>query len=655
MECCCCHTGHTHTQVEKDWSFKLFIQEYWRPLVSLLMLVGGISMHAWDVEFFRYNNVAFFWYVIAYLPVGIPVLQEGWERICKKDFFNEFTLMSLAVIGAFYIGDYPEAVSVMLFYSIGELFQNQAVNKAKRHIRSLLDVRPTVTTVVRENGLHTEHPSKVQVGEVIEIKAGERVPLDGKMLDESATFNTAALTGESIPRTIHRGEEVLSGMIPSDKTLRIQVTQPYDKSTLARILDLIQNATERKAPTEMFITKFAHVYTPIVFSIAVCVVLIPFIWSLIHPLFVFEFNDWLYRALVFLVISCPCALVISIPLSYFGGIGAASRQGILLKGGNYLDAIARINTVVFDKTGTLTKGVFGIQKISSATSLSETELIRLIASVERKSTHPIAKAIVHYAEKNNIHLDPVEDISEMAGYGLKACLKGKEMLVGNIRLLSDQTIEYPTELNTIAETLVVCAIERTYAGYISLSDMLKEDAIVAIQNLKTLNIQNIQILSGDKQPIVANFAKKLGIHKAYGDLLPEGKVEHMSQLKHIVGNRIAFVGDGMNDAPVLALSDVGIAMGNVGSDMAIETADIVIQTDQPTKVATAIQIGRYTRRIVWQNILLAMGIKLLVMALGASGLATLWEAVFADVGVTLLAVLNAMRIGNKINKHENYG
>lgn len=655
MECCCCHSEDDHKTVKKDLSFDTFIKEYWKPLTSLLMLCGGIIMNLFDIEFFKYNYVSFVWYIIAYLPVGVSVLKESWKRICKRDFFNEFTLMSIAAIGAFYIGDYPEAVSVMLFYSIGELFQEQAVNKAKRHISSLLDVRPKTTTVVRESKLFAEHPAKIQVGDIIEIKAGERISLDGVLLGEKATFNTAALTGESIPRTIRQGEDVLSGMIPSDKTIRIKVSKPYDKSTLARILDLIQNATERKAPTEMFITKFAHIYTPIVFGIAVLVVFIPFVWSFIHPEFIFVFNDWLYRALVFLVISCPCALVISIPLGYFGGIGAASRQGILFKGGNYLDAITKVNTVVFDKTGTLTKGVFEIQKVSSVDPFSKTDLLSLIASIETNSTHPIAKAIVQYAEKKNILFEPAKDISEIAGYGMKALFKGKEVLVGNIRLLTKYQIDYPTELNTITDTLIVCAIGQVYMGYISLSDELKEDAIEAIKRLKTLNIKNIQVLSGDKQQIVTNFAEKLGIGKAYGNLLPEGKVERLNLLKQDLNNRIAFVGDGMNDAPVLALSDVGIAMGGLGSDMAIETADVIIQTDQPTKVATAIKIGRYTRRIVWQNIFLAMGVKLLVMTLGASGMATLWEAVFADVGVALLAVLNAMRIGNKVNKDEQYG
>lgn len=652
MECSCCHTDYNYEHIEKEFSVRAFVDEYWKPLVSLVMLIGGISLSLLEIEFFRYKYFSLIWYITAYLPVGVPILRESWEHICKKDFFNEFTLMSMAAIGAFYIGDYPEAVSVMLFYSIGEILQERAVFKARRHINSLLDVRPKTVNVIKQDGLHIEHPSKVQIGDVIEIKAGERVPLDGTMLGEVATFNTAALTGESIPYIINYREEVLSGMIPSDKTIRIEVTKAYDKSTLAHILDLIQNAVERKAPTETFIARFARIYTPVVFGIAVLLVLIPFIWSFIYPEFTFVFNDWLYRALVFLVISCPCALIISIPLGYFGGIGAASRQGLLFKGSNYLDVISKVNTIVFDKTGTLTKGVFEIQSISSSTSLSEKELIKLIASIERSSTHPIAKAIIRYAEEKKIVFEPIDNITEIAGHGLKALMNGKEILVGNIRLLSDNKVEYPVGLNEITDTLVVCAVERIYAGYISLSDTLKEDATEAIRSLKTLNIRNIQVLSGDKQQIVTIFANRLGIDKAYGNLLPEGKVEHINQIKQNADNRVAFVGDGMNDAPVLALSDVGIAMGNLGSDMAIETADIIIQTDQPSKVATAIRISRHTRQIVWQNIIMAMSVKLLVMALGAFSLATLWEAVFADAGVALLAVLNATRIGNLVNKDE---
>ena len=397
-------------------------------------------------------------------------------------------------------------------------------------------------------------------------------------------------------------------------------------------MELVQNAAERKAPAELFIRKFARVYTPIVIILAVLIVLSPLVYSLVNPAFVFTFNDWLYRALVFLVISCPCALVVSIPLGYFGGIGAASRLGILFKGGNYLDAITKINTVVFDKTGTLTKGTFDVQACKSAGDISEEELVKLIASVESDSTHPIAKAVVNYAKEQNIERVTVTDTKEYAGFGLEATVGGIPVLVGNCRLLSKFDISFPQELLKMTDTIVVCAVGNRYAGYLLLADALKEDAKVAIDRLKALNIENIQILSGDKQSIVTNFAEKLGISKAYGDLLPEGKVKHLEELRQDEANRIAFVGDGMNDAPVLALSHVGIAMGGLGSDAAIETADVVIQTDQPSKVAVS----------------LAFGVKLLVLILGAGGIATLWEAVFADVGVALLAIMNAVRIQKMI-------
>ncbi len=437
-------------------------------------------------------------------------------------------------------------------------------------------------------------------------------------------------------------------MIVTDKVIRIKVTRPFDKSALARILELVQNASERKAPAELFIRKFARIYTPIVIGLAVLIVILPFVYSFIDTQFAFVFNDWLYRALVFLVISCPCALVVSIPLGYFGGIGAASRLGILFKGGNYLDAITKINTVVFDKTGTLTQGTFEVQECKSASGIKEKELIKLVASVESNSTHPIAKAIVNYAKLQNVELLPVTGTREFAGFGLEAMINGTPVLVGSCRLLSKFNIKYPAELLQITDTMVVCAIGTDYAGYLLLADTLKEDAKKAIDDLKMLHIKNIQILSGDKQSIVTNFAEKLGISKAYGDLLPEGKVKHLEELRQDEANRIAFVGDGMNDAPVLALSHVGIAMGGLGSDAAIETADVVIQTDQPSKVAEAIKVGKLTRRIIWQNVSLAFGVKLLVLILGAGGIATLWEAVFADVGVALLAIMNAVRIQKMI-------
>ena len=643
MSCnCCC--AHEHAPIEHIEKENSFLKDYWRILLSALLLFGGIAMNAMDIAFFHEKYVAFAWYVLAYLPVGLPVLKEAWESITQKDVFSEFTLMSIATLGAFYIGEYPEGVAVMLFYSLGELFQEKAVDKAKRNIGALLDVRPETATVIKEGEAVIENPREVEVGETIEVKAGERVPLDGIMLGEVAAFNTSALTGESVPRNIRKGEEVLAGMIATDKVVRVKVTRPFEKSALSRILELVQNASERKAPAEQFIRKFARVYTPIVTGLAVLIVLLPFLYSLIDAQFVFTFNDWLYRALVFLVISCPCALVVSIPLGYFGGIGAASRLGVLFKGGNYLDAVTQINTVVFDKTGTLTKGTFEVQSCQTQPGISEERLIQLAASAERNSTHPIAKAIVDYAGQRNIELIPTEEVTEIAGHGLETVMDGKRVLAGNTRLLSKYQIEYPKELQAIPDTIVVCAVGTEYAGYLLLSDTLKEDAFKAVEELKALNITNIQILSGDKQAIVTNFAKKLGITQAYGDLLPDGKVKHIEELRRDAGNQIAFVGDGINDAPVLALSNVGIAMGGLGSDAAIETADIVIQTDQPSKVATAIRAGRQTRRIIWQNISLAFGIKLLVLILGAGGLATLWEAVFADVGVALIAILNAIRI-----------
>ena len=646
--CSCC--AHTHEcapekHIEKKESI---FAEYWKVGLSFILLISGIIMNALELPFFREGYFSLIWYVVAYLPVGLPVMKEAWESMKDKDYFSEFTLMFVATLGAFYIGEYPEGVAVMLFYSVGELFQEKAVDKAKRNIGALLDVRPEEAAVVRDGRVIIENPQNVKVGETIEIKTGGRVPLDGMMLNEVAAFNTAALTGESVPRSIRMGEEVLAGMIVTDKVIRIKVIRPFDKSALARILELVQNASERKASAELFIRKFARVYTPIVIGLAVLIVLLPFIYSLITPQFFFTFNDWLYRALVFLVISCPCALVVSIPLGYFGGIGAASRLGILFKGGNYLDAVTKINTVVFDKTGTLTKGTFEVQFCNCESGVSEEELIRMIASVESSSTHPIAKAVVNYAGRRDIELSSVTDSKEYAGLGLEAAVNGIQVLAGNGRLLSKFQIEYPPELLSITDTIVVCAIGNKYAGYLLLSDSLKEDAKIAIQNLKALGIQNIQILSGDKQSIVSNFAEKLGISEAYGDLLPDGKVKHLEELRQHTENQVAFVGDGMNDAPVLALSNVGIAMGGLGSDAAIETADVVIQTDQPSKVAEAIKVGKLTRRIVWQNISLAFGVKLLVLILGAGGLATLWEAVFADVGVALIAIMNAVRIQKMI-------
>ena len=615
-----------------------------RIIASALLLFTGIGLSAADVVFFRNEGLRLAWYIVAYLPVGLPVIKEAWGEIVHGDIFNEFTLMTIATIGAFYIGEYPEGVAVMLFYSLGELFQERAVSRAKHSIRALLDVRPETATVIRNTQATVVNPREVRPGEVIEVKTGERVPLDGTLLNESAAFNTSALTGESLPRTLHEGEVVLAGMIATDKVVRLCVTKPFEDSALSRILTMVQEASERKAPAELFIRKFARIYTPAVTGLAALIVLLPWVWSLLQPSFGYVFNDWLYRGLVFLVISCPCALVVSIPLGYFGGIGAASKLGILFKGGNYLDAITKIDTIVFDKTGTLTQGTFEVKSCRCAKDVSETRLLQAVASAEQGSTHPIAKAIVRHTRQQGISLLPAGEVKEMAGFGLETTVDGADILVGNARLMEQHHIPCPTDLSGDEGTLILCAIDGRYAGCLCLADTLKDDALQAIRDLQALNIQNIQILSGDKQEIVTTFARRLGITQAYGNLLPDGKVKHIEQLKQDPARHIAFVGDGINDAPALALSHVGIAMGQLGSDAAIETADVVLQTDQPSKIATAIRAGRQTRSIVWQNIVLALGIKLAILILGACGLASLWAAVFADVGVAFLAILNAIRL-----------
>ena len=630
MSCTCCSHDHGHTAARHGQ--KDFIKEYGRIIGSGLLLAAG--------ALFR-SPVC---YLAAYLPVALPVLKEAREGLARREYFNEFTLMLIATLGAFAIGEYPEAVAVMLFYSVGEHLQERAVGKARRNIRALLDLRPEKAVVLRDGQALSISPQEVQTGEVIEVKAGGRVPLDGTLCNADASFNTAALTGESLPRRIKKGGEVPAGLIAVERTVRLRVIRSFAESALSRILRMVQEASERKAPAELFIRRFARIYTPVVTGLAVLIVLLPWLWSLCSGRFDYGFGDWLYRALVFLVVSCPCALVIGIPLSYFGGIGAASRRGILFKGGNYLDAIAHIDTVVFDKTGTLTRGEFDVQVCVPRPGISEEDLIRLAASAEQESTHPLAAALMRHVQARHISLLPVSEVEELAGFGIRATLDGRKISVGNIRLLEREGIACPPELREAEGTIVACTDEGRYIGFLILADTLKEDARQAIDGLKELNIKNIQILSGDKQSIVTTFARRLHIGQAYGDLLPEDKVKHIENLRLNGDSRIAFVGDGINDAPALALSNVGIAMGRWGSDAAIETADVVIQTDRPSRILTAIWAGRHTRRIVRQNILLALGVKIAVLALGAVGMATLWEAVFADVGVALLAVLNAMRI-----------
>lgn len=515
-----------------------------------------------------------------------------------------------------------------------------AVNRSKRSIKALLDVRPDTVTVLRNEKQQTVSPASVQIGEMIMIKPGEKVALDSTLLTDNASFNTAALTGESRPDTKRTGEAVLAGMINLDKVIELKVTTAFKDSKLSRILEMVQEATARKAPTQLLISRLAKVYTPIVFLLAIAICLLPYFFIQDY-----SFNQWLYRGMVFLVIACPCALTVSIPLGYFGGIGLASRNGILVKGANFLDVLTEINTVVSDKTGTLTKGVFKVQEVK--TTLVKSEFIEIVAALESNSTHPVAKAVVEYANEQSTKWlqTKVEEVEEISGHGLKGIVDNKTVLAGNLKLLQKFSISYPVELEQIVETIVVVAIGNQYTGYITIADEVKEDASQTVADLKVLGIETV-MLSGDKTTVVKKVADQLGITQAYGDLLPEGKVEKVQELKN-QGRKLAFVGDGVNDAPVIALADAGIAMGGMGSDATIETADIVIQNDQPHKIVSAIKIGKITKSIVWQNISLAMGVKIAVMLLGAGGIATLWEAVFADVGVALLAILNAYRIQGK--------
>lgn len=613
------------------------IKNFLKPTVSLLMLAGGIIMDATGAGLFDNGMVRLAWYIVAFLPVGLGVMREAWECAAEKDIFSEFMLMSVASVGAFVIGEYPEAVAVMLFYCIGEALQDMAVDKARDNIKSLMDFRPDRAVLVSGGRLRTVRPEEVKPGSVIEVKPGERVPLDGELTSGGAEFNTAALTGESVPRMIDTGGEVLAGMIATDSVARIKVTRPAGESAVSRILSMVEEASSRKAPAELFIRKFARIYTPVVIGLAFLTVVMPLLWSVVNPSFTYVFDDWFYRALIFLVISCPCALVISVPLSYFSGIGAASMRGILFKGGNYLDAMTHVDTVVFDKTGTLTRGVFSVVKVDSTDAKG---LLNVVAAMERNSNHPIAKAIVAHAKGGTAD---VTDVKDVPGYGMTATCGGDRWVAGTLRMLDREHVEYPRELADVPETIVACAKNGRYAGCILLADTLKDDAVKAIELLRRRGVGHIEILSGDKQALVDKVSAELRVDRGCGDLLPQGKLARIEELRR-EGRNVAFVGDGINDAPVLALSDVGVAMGGLGADMAIETADVVIQNDRPSMVAEAIRTGHSTRKVVRQNIVFAITVKILVMALGLAGMANLWGAVFADVGVALLAVLNATRI-----------
>lgn len=625
------HEGHDHAGAKQG-----LLIAFAPSLVSLSMLIAAIALDNWIPQEWFSGWIRVVCYVAAYAPVGLPVIKEALDSIRKGDIFSEFFLMSIATIGAFCIGEYPEAVAVMLFYSVGEAFQGMAVRRAKSDIRSLLDQRPDEVSVLVGNQPVRIKAETADIGQVIQLKPGEKLGLDGILLSDSAAFNTAALTGESVPDSKSKGDKVLAGMINLNTVSLVEVTARYTDSKLSKILELTQHATSQKAPTELFIRKFARVYTPIVVLLALMVCFLPALFTDNY-----QFSTWLYRALVFLVISCPCALVISIPLGYFGGIGAASRNGILVKGGNFLDKLAEIQNVVMDKTGTMTEGVFKVQEVVWNEGFSGEELLPLVNALESHSTHPVATAIRQYAGPVNPAITFL-DVEEIPGHGLKARVGDKLILAGNFRLLDLYDIPVPIDPEQIVHTVTAIAYDGRFAGYITIADKIKEGAQSAVAQLHQLNVSTT-MLSGDKSAVVRFVAEKLGIQHAYGDLLPEDKVRRVEEIKSR-NESIAFVGDGLNDAPVIALSDVGIAMGGLGSDATIETADVVIQDDKPGKIPMAIRIGKETRKIVWQNISFAFIVKALVLVMGAGGLATMWEAVFADVGVALLAILNATRI-----------
>lgn len=620
------------------------IQERWhendwiRAGISLVLLLGGLAFDYFIQPVWFQGLSRFAYYSIAYVPVGIPVWLKGIRLARKGEIFTEFTLMGIATIGAFYIREYPEGVAVMVFYAIGELFQDAAVNRVKRNIKALLDVRPSAASVFRGDRFQMIDPSLVQIGEVILVRKGERVALDGVLIRNGGSFNTSALTGESKPVTMEAGETVLAGMINEDDSVEVEVTKLFNDSSLSRILALVQNAQGRKAKTELLIRRFAKVYTPIVVLLAALLTFVPF-------LFVSEyiFHEWLYRALIFLVISCPCALVVAIPLGYFGGIGAGSRRGILFKGSSYLDRMTRVTTVVFDKTGTLTKGTFRVTEVD-AVGIERESLVQMVAALEVHSTHPSAKAIVEFAKNNASSLTATEVI-EQKGYGISGKVGGVSVVAGNARLFRKLDITFDQDLETRSETVVLVALGGAIAGHIIISDELKEDSRVAVEQLLERGVR-VVMLSGDKQAVVDRIAGELGIAEAYGNLMPEDKVTKFDDIRKSSDGAVAFVGDGINDAPVLAISDVGIAMGGLGSDAAIETADVVIQTDMPSRIVTAIDLGKDTNRVVWQNITFAFVAKLVILTLGALGFASMWGAVFADVGVALIAIINSIKINS---------
>ena len=606
-------------------------------IISLILFIIAITIN-FNNEWI--NNII---YIASYIIVGIEIIKKAIRNIARGKVFDENFLMTVATIGAFGIGEFPEAVAVMLFYQVGELFQSYAVDKSRKSISSLMDIRPDFANVERNGKMQKVEPDDVKIGEIIVVKPGEKIPLDGYIVDGKSSLDTKALTGESLPIEASEGKEVLSGSINLNGLIKIKVTKEFGESTVSKILDLVENASSKKSKSENFITKFARYYTPIVVIIALILAIFP-------PLIIqgAAFSDWLYRALSFLVVSCPCALVISIPLSFFGGIGGASKMGILIKGSNYLEQLANTEIIVFDKTGTLTKGVFEVQKVK-AIDISEEELLKITAYAENYSNHPISLS-VKKAYGKEIDEKQIVKAQELSGLGIVARIGEQDVLVGNEKLMNENQIKF-TKCSDIG-TILYVAIEKEYAGYIVISDKVKEDAINTIKNLKKSNIKQTVMLTGDRKNVGESVARELEIDKVYTELLPDGKVEKVESLlkQKSEKGKLAFVGDGINDAPVLAISDIGIAMGGLGSDAAIEAADIVLMTDEPSKIVNAIQLSKRTMRIVKENIIFAISIKILVLILSAFGLSTMWEAVFADVGVSVIAIINALRVLRVKNK-----
>lgn len=602
-------------------------------LIAFILFIFAMSIKFDNVWI---NNGIF---IVSYVIVGFAILKKAIKNIFRGKVFDENFLMSVATLGAFAIGEYPEAVAVMLFYQVGELFQDYAVDKSRKSIASLMDIRPDYANIYTDGDIKKVDPKEVKIGDIIVIKPGEKIPLDGRIIEGNTTIDTKALTGESIPREVTKGDDILSGSINLNGVIKVEVKKEYGESTVSKILDLVENASSKKTKSENFITKFAQYYTPIVVIIAVVLAIVP-------PLIIqgANFEEWIYRALSFLVVSCPCALVISIPLSFFGGIGGASKMGVLIKGSNYLEALSNLEIAVFDKTGTLTKGVFEVQKVSP-TKMTQEELLKIAAYSENFSNHLISSSIKR-AYNKEIDEKQIMNYQELSGFGVEASIEGKRVLVGNEKLMQKENIKF-----TICQeigTILYIAVEGEYAGYILIADEIKTDSKKAIEELKKNNVKNIVLLTGDRKKVGESVAKQIGINTVFTELLPDGKVKKVEELlkNKSENGKLAFIGDGINDAPVLSLADIGIAMGGLGADSSIEAADIVIMTDEPSKVSKAIKLSKRTMRIVKENIIFAISIKILVLILAAIGVATMWGAVFADVGVSIIAIINALRALN---------